>query len=259
MKNSALLLITLTFLFACTNKEEKASWAKHFTEKSVTGTMILYNTQTDSYQYHNIKRADSAFLPASTFKIFNSLVSLQEKSVADEYEVIKWDSVDYGWDVWHKDYDMKQAMPYSCVWFYQELARRTGEEKMQLWLDSVGYGNKTMGADIDLFWLEGDLKISASEQIAFINKLIKKDLPFDKKHQQTVKELMLVDSTETYQLYAKTGWGMTTPEIGWYVGFVEKAGNTWIFSLNLNIIKEEDKNARKDIVYSVLREEGIVE
>lgn len=79
-----------------------------------------------------------------------------------------------------------------CVWFYQDLARRIGEKNMQKWIDTVGYGNTKMGGQIDNFWFEGDLRISAREQVSFIERLVNRDLPFDTLMQKTVKRIAIL-------------------------------------------------------------------
>jgi len=69
---------------------------------------------------------------------------------------------------WNQDQDMKSAIGNSTVWFYQELARRIGQERMQHYLELARYGNRDMSGGIDQFWLEGGLTITPKEQIAFL-------------------------------------------------------------------------------------------
>lgn len=263
MKIKTLFILGLVFIFlaSCTNSNpivEKDTWSELYASNNVQGTFILYDIQSEKASAYNLGRVDSAFAPASTFKIFNSLVSLQE-GVADENTLIKWDSIDRGWDAWNRDMRISHAFSHSCVWFYQELARRVGETRMQYWLDTIGYGNQTMGAAIDLFWLDGDLAISANQQIEFLKLLYNDELSFDIKVQQRVKELMLVDSTEHYQIYAKTGWAMRIDrQIGWYVGFVETKDGAWLFANNIDIKSEDDLKYRKELLYEILSLEQII-
>ncbi len=115
------------------------------------------------------------------------MIALQVLSVTDVNDTIQWDGIDRGYESWNKDQTMKSALPISCVWFYQELARRTGQKEMQKWLTKSNYGNKKIGSKIDKFWLDGTLAISANEQIVFLEKLINNKLPFDKNIQESVK------------------------------------------------------------------------
>ena len=238
-----------------TLKDTESLLTKIFDKYNIKGTFVLKNISNNELKVYNIKRSDSSYLPASTFKILNSMIALQTSAVKSINDVIKWDGTDRGWKLWNKDQTMKTAMPISCVWFYQELARRIGKKQMQTWVDKVNYGNKNIGKKVDNFWLEGDLRISAKEQILLIEKLINNKLPFDKKIQETVKELMVTDSTDKYTIHSKTGW---TNQIGWNVGYVKTKNNKWIFAMNMDIIKEEDAKYRKKITYEILKLEKII-
>jgi beta-lactamase class D len=252
---STIVLASL-ILISCSQDKQNEEWKKIFDKYNIKGTFVLKNISNNELKIYNIKRSDSTYLPASTFKILNSMIALQTSAIKSANDTIKWDGIDKGWKLWNKDQTMKTAMPISCVWFYQELARRIGKKQMQNWVDKVNYGNRNIGEKIDNFWLEGDLRISAKEQILFIEKLINNELQFDKKIQETVKEIMVTDSTEAYTIHSKTGW---TNQIGWNVGYVETKKNKWIFAMNMDIIKEEDAKYRKKITYEILKIEQIIE
>ena len=255
IQNDAKPSINRTFV----NCVEVNNWAPFFTERNVNGCFLLYDTKKKEHNCINYKRCDSSYLPASTFKIINSLISLECKAVSSIHEPIKWDGKIRNWEKWNQDHSMASALKYSVVWFYQELARRVGRENMQMWVDSVNYGNRKLGKDIDKFWLEGDIRISANQQIDFLKKLINNELPFDMKNQELVKQIMLIDSTEKYKIHSKTGWAMrASKQIGWLVGYVETEGNTWIFACNIDITQDSDSKYRKEIVYEILRKEGII-
>jgi len=235
------------------------NWNRYFEEKDINGTFILTKLNSDTLTIYNSQRAEQQYLPASTFKILNSLISLETKAIDNEHTIIKWDGKKRFYDKWNRDQNMKSAIKYSCVWFYQKLARRVGEEKMQFYLDKVQYGNSKMGASIETFWLEGDLRISAIEQIKFLEKLLEKNLPFSNSNIETVINIMMIDSTNTYKYYAKTGWaGRVDQQIGWYVGFVIKDYESWLFAMNIDIDKKEDEKYRKSISEDILKEEGII-
>src|SRR5688572_13333343 len=121
-----------------------AALADPFARAGVRGVIVLFDPQTGELTTNDERAANARHLPASTFKIFNSLVALEEKAVADEREVIPWDGVERFVADWNRDHDMASAIRVSAVWFYQELARRAGAARMQHWLDAVGYGNRSM-------------------------------------------------------------------------------------------------------------------
>ena len=55
------------------------------------GTFLLCDEKADVWHVSDAARARQAFLPASTFKLFNALVALDSGAVRDELEVIRWD------------------------------------------------------------------------------------------------------------------------------------------------------------------------
>ncbi|MCP5061896.1 MAG: class D beta-lactamase [Ignavibacteriae bacterium] len=232
-----------------------SEWGKYFQQKEIDGTFVLRKLNSDTLTVFNSKRSKQQYLPASTFKILNSLISLETNVIENENITIEWDGKKRFYDKWNQDQNMRTAMKYSCVWFYQELARRIGHEKMQYFIDTVHYGNRKLGAKIDNFWLEGDLRISASEQIDFLEKLLKYDLPFSNSNIETVKSIMLIDSAYTYKYYAKAGWAS---KIGWYVGFVICEKEKWMFALNIDINDKGDAKLRKIIAEEILRNERII-
>lgn len=256
-----IILLSIVFFNSCfVIKPNTNKWNNVFAKENATGTFVLYNQNTKQYFYHNESRANTRYLPASTFKVLNSLIALETNVIQNENEIIKWDGIDRGWSKWDQDHSMKSAISVSCIWFYQELARRIGTKRMQKWMNKIGYGNKLMGSEVDDFWLNGDLKISAIEQINFLNSLIKNKLPFQDKNQEIVKRIMITDSTENYIIHSKSGWGTKPkPQIGWLIGYVEKKDENWIFALNIDINKKEDRKLRKQLVYKILKLENIIE
>jgi len=223
-----------------------------FLHHGINGCFILHDLKRDTSIIYNKSRVGQAFLPASTFKILNSLIGLECGAIRDIDEVIPWDGIDRPIPSWNRDHTMRSAIKFSVVWFYQELARRIGEGQMQKWVDSVGYGNHNIGKEIDDFWLVGDLRITPMEQITFLKKLILEELPFKKANILAVREILIEDQNDQYVFRAKTGWADFGQGIGWYVGYIEIRDDTFIFVNNVDINKNEDARARKSIVKEIL-------
>ncbi|HVZ40823.1 MAG TPA: class D beta-lactamase [Candidatus Kapabacteria bacterium] len=237
---------------------ESIDLAPLFERHNVTGCMALYDMNAGRSMRYNAGRCATRFLPASTFKIFNSLVALETGSIADEHTVIRWDSVDRHNPGWNQDMDMQTAFRRSAVWFYQELARRAGERRMKHFIVKEGYGNRNISGGIDRFWLTGRLRISADEQIAFLRRLYLHRLAsFSERTMSIVNSIMLMEDTLGYRLRWKTGWGTQEGrQIGWIVGYLEKDGNVWFFALNFESRdpKVDVPAVRMDILRSALRE-----
>lgn len=183
------------------------------------------------------------------------MIALQVSSIASVNDTIKWDGNNKGYKSWNKDQTMRTALPVSCIWFYQELARRTGKKQMQNWITKSDYGNKRIENKIDRFWLDGNLKISAIKQVEFIERLIKNKLPIDENIQKTVKEIMITDSTKNYIVHSKTGWSQ---KIGWNVGYIETKNDVWAFAMNIDMDNIRMAESRRLITYDILREKGII-
>src|SRR5690606_25194157 len=117
---------------------------------------------------------------------------------------------------------LRTALPASVVWYYQELARRIGAERMQAYLDRFEYGNRDISGGIDRFWLDGGLAISPVEQVRFLERLYRGELGVSEETTALVKELLVLEETPTFRLSGKTGWaGLGTEgaqEVGWLVG-----------------------------------------
>lgn len=234
----------------------RTDWAGVIADSGCTGVFVLWEPDSLRWQWSDTVHARQGFLPASTFKVFNSLVALQTGAVADEHTLITWDGQPRR-AAWDTAMDMVTAMEVSCVPWYQEVARRAGAERMQHWLDSADYGNHVMGEAIDLFWLQGGLRITPEQQVHFMQRLNEERLPFDKAHQRTVRRVLPADSTANWTLRGKTGWAIRVDEqYGWYVGWVERAGRTAYFALNIDIHDMDDVRRRVTLTRGLLHREG---
>ncbi|MFP5040769.1 class D beta-lactamase [Parasediminibacterium sp. JCM 36343] len=267
---TALLLIVL-FLAACSpnNVTIDSSLKAYFDSSKVDGCFGLYDNGSGQFTIYNLNRyKDSAYLPASTFKIVNSLVGIEIGRIVNERMVIKWDGVVRifpGGDTakaWNKDLTMEEAFKASAVPYYQEVARRIGRDTMQHWLDSLKYGNKKIGSHIDSFWLDNTLKITPDEQLGLVKKLYFGQLGFQKRTQDIVKKVMLQESNANYRLSYKTGWGFKENgnSVGWTVGWIEENHHPYFFVLNIEGPHIMDMpTIRKNILTSILKKEDFFE
>ncbi len=255
----------LIFISSCSVNKAKIdnSLKKYFDENKVDGCFTLFNNADGKVTVYNITLDTVRFTPASTFKIVNSLIGLEIGRITDEKMVIKWDGIKRGNDDWNKDLTMEEAFKASAVPYYQEVARRIGRDTMQHWIDSLQYGNKKTGSRIDSFWLDNSLKISPDEQLGLVKRLYFDQLPFQKRTQQIVRDVMIQEDNTLYTLCYKTGWGLDEAKnnIGWVVGWIEENKHPYFF---VTLIKSVDKNidmkaVRINITKGILKQYGFFE
>ena len=241
-------------------REEHQGFQKYFEEANVKGCFLFYDLQKNKYIGYNLARTKTRFIPASTYKIFNSLVALETRAVSNETEIIKWNGVRREVPAWNQDQNMRTAIRNSTVWFYQELARRIGQQRMQHYVDLAGYGNRDISGGIDHFWLDGGLRISTEEQINLLVRLYRNELPFSQRTMDIVKDILINEKNDHYVLRAKTGWTQRVhPQIGWWVGYVEQNGGAYFFAINIDISASGDAVAREKVARKILRELNLLE
>ena len=216
-----------------------------FINAGVNGTFVLYDVNAKTLTGHNRTRAQTRYIPASTFKIPNSLIGLSAGTVKSVDEILPYGGKPQPFKQWENDMGLREAIKISNVPIYQELARRTGLQPMQEDLTRLQYGNGEIGTVVDRFWLDGPLQISAVEQTQFLAQLAQEKLPFPVKAQKDVKAITLLETNAQGELHGKTGWLTSTkPQVGWWVGWVEKQGRVYAFALNMDIRSETDLEKR---------------
>lgn len=262
----------------------KPEWKQYFDRYKLDGTFVLHDLQRNTRYVYNPERARRPFLPASTFKILHSMIALDTKVVRSENEVIRWDGKKTIWPRWNQDHNMRTAFRYSVVWFYQETARRIGHDRMQSYVDRVGYGNQDLSGPVDWFWLSGKLRINANDQVDLLLRLHREELPFSKSAMDKTKRIMLILRKGNVTLRGKTGWiAGKPPQLGWWVGWVERvvkvapkniktkaagkprhtrratARRFYFFALNMDMRDREDLPARQAIAYRILKERRVLD
>ena len=242
-------LLPLLLLPAClpalaAEWKDSAQLAELFRREGVRGTFIVHDVAADSYTVHDRRRAETRYVPASTYKIANSLIGLASGVVADVDQVLPYGGGPTRRPEWAQDMSLREAIRVSNVPVYQGLARRIGLERMRAGLRRLEYGNMDPGTVVDQFWLDGPLKISAYEQTVFLDKLVQDSLPLPKAAMASVRAILRQEGSA--ELYAKTGLGTPGggPDIGWWVGWVNKDGKLYTFALNLDI-PDNDTGAKR--------------
>ena len=244
-------------LCSCTRKTDEINTAHHnlppkeVTKKSfqkiidsanVTGSILILDPKENIYYSNDFEWSRKGFLPASTFKIPNTIIALESGAVESDTSLFVWNGEKRSLPEWEKDLTLKEAFRVSCVPCYQEIARKIGTEKMKDYIGKFNYGKMVIdSATIDKFWLEGESAISQKEQIDFLKKFYSGELSISEKTFLLMKKILIIESNEKYTFSGKTGWSIRNGNNnGWFVGSLETGGK--IFYVATNIIPREDFN-----------------
>jgi beta-lactamase class D len=242
--------------------EMQPEFGDAFTEADTAGTFAVLDVAGNRIVVSDRERAETGFLPASTFKIPNSLIALETGIAIDaDSTMFPWDKVVRDFDAWNQDHTLRTAFKTSAIPAFQDIARKIGPERMQEYVNAFDYGNRDIGgARIDMFWLEGRLRISAMEQITFLEKLYRGALPIAPRNQEIVRDMMYLEQTEFGTLRGKTGAVGVTPlpgskaTMGWLVGWFEHPGKPpYVFAMNMDVHDPKQLALRLPITKTLLK------
>jgi len=209
----------------------------------VKGSILFYDENTNSYFSNDFEWAKKGFIPASTYKIPNSIIALELGIVENDSVLFKWDGVERSFDEWNQDLIFRKAFHYSCVPIYQDITRKVGLQKMRSMVQKFDYGNMDItNESLDQFWLSGNSKITQFEQIEFLRKYHHGELPISKRTEKIAKRMMTT-KYKSYPLLAKSGRSMDG--VSWYVGYIIKNNDLIYFATNITDIASFSPNQRK--------------
>jgi beta-lactamase class D len=221
------------------------------------GTVVIVDTATGAA----FRRGDTSekLPPCSTFKIWNTVFGLETGIIKNADDLFwKWDGKKRFLADWSKDQTLRSAFALSCVPAYQELARKIGQKRMDLWIAKIGYGDQNTSSGLDVFWLpekgRKPLLISPDEQAALIARLIKGEIDLSPHTLAVLKDVMLARKTDLGTLYGKTGTGTDDSgkfNLGWFVGYLESQGQTYAFAVVLKgDVMGKDASAAIEQIFS---------
>jgi len=201
----------------------------------VDGSVVIFNADSNAYWGINFDRANQGYLPASTFKIVNSIIALETGVIPNRDTVFVWDGEPKRLQAWEQDLTFEHAFHVSCVHCYQQIARMIGPERMNEYLNKFDYGNMIVNdSTIDVFWLEGESQVNQMQQLEFLRKFYYKELPISENTYEEMKALMVINKNDEYTISGKTGWSIRNGNnIGWFVGYLETDGTVYFVATNI--------------------------
>jgi beta-lactamase class D len=266
MRKFLIPAVVLFLLHACSpnNVNIDNSLQTFFDSNKVQGTFGMFNNGSGTFTVYNMPRfKDSAFSPASTFKIVNTLIGLETGRLPNDSFICKWDGQQRMFDSWEKDMTYYEAFRLSCLPCYQELARRIGQDTMQKYLDTLFTRTQKITTSIDQFWLDNSMKVTCDQQLGLMKKLYFGQLPFQDRSMRIVRNMMLFENTDKYALSYKTGLGSKENgnSVAWIVGWIEENKHPYFFVLNLESADkkmEEMVAVRMNILKGILKQQGFM-
>ncbi|MFT7591619.1 MAG: beta-lactamase class D [bacterium] len=203
---------------------------------NLEGSVLFFNAANGKWLSNDFDWAEKRRLPASTFKVVNSIIGMETGKVKTGKTEFIWDGEKRSMKQWERDFDLKGAFHASCVPCYQDLAKRIGVKNMKMYLDTFNYGRMIVDSEsLDVFWLEGESGVSQFEQIAFFEQFYNNKLPIKLRTTKEMKSLMVIDKNDGYTLSGKTGWSIRNGNNnGWFVGYIEKDNTLFYFATNVS-------------------------
>lgn len=267
MKKVLILLVLMVFLqvplVAGVSASEivvRDDLGTHF--QGFTGTFVMYAPSKDAYVIYNEQQSQKRLSPCSTFKIFNSLIGLETVVLdhEDVYTLIKWNGTKHDFPNWNHDHTLASATQESVVWYFQELAARIGQERMQEYLGKIGYGNQDISGGLTTFWLRSSLQISAIEQVNLLNKLYGGQLPFSADARSIVLKNITLSDANGVKLLGKTGSGLQDGKwiLGWFVGYIENQGRLYVFATNIEAQDGAFGGKAREITKAIAKDLGLL-
>jgi beta-lactamase class D len=242
---------------------ERPELRRFFEAERVTGTIAIFDSADGVTSCSDLERCSKGYIPASTFKIPNSMIALETGVVGDSETVLPWDKQHYSVEAWNQDHTLRTAMQASCVPCFKAIARKVGQERMADWVKRLDFGNGDISGGIDRFWLSGGLRISPLQQLDFLRRFDGNKLPISERTADIARDIITLDVGSNHVLRGKTGLAMPPDEpheAGWFVGWVE-LGERRVFFATLIDSHEKDVEIlplRRRLTEAVLRDQKLL-
>nr|WP_155441268.1 class D beta-lactamase [Pseudoduganella ginsengisoli] len=198
--------------------------------------------------------------PASTFNIAVSLMGYDSGILKDEQTPrLPYHDSYAAWNPdWRTSTDPTEWIHKSVVWYAQQVTAQIGAAGFQRYVDGFGYGNRDVSGDpgqhngLTMSWIGSSLQISPEEQVAFLRRIVNRELGLAPHAYDMTSRLLRVRTLANgWTVYGKTGTGSPpgpdgkddrSRAYGWFVGWAVKGNRTIVFA-HFNQDREEHEEA----------------
>lgn len=207
--------IFIVLVYACNpnNVKNDSAIAQLMDSAGMQGNFALLENGTEQFTIHNLSNyKDSAAAPLNTFFIIPVLIGL-DKGIVSHHDTLL---------------NLNDSAE-----LYKAVIAKIGRQQILKVLDSLHYGKGIASADSTHFWEDGSLVITPDEQLGLIKRIYFKELFFQKKSQEKIKKMILMEDNSNYRLSYITGVDTTANKnIAWVLGYVEENQHPYFFVLN---------------------------
>jgi beta-lactamase class D len=214
---------------------------------AATTCTLIVDAATGATLVRTGDRCDERLTPASTFKVPLALIGF-DSGILKDGDLPAWPFREGypDWDpTWKRTTTPMSWMRDSVVWYSQELTRRLGGKRFQEYVDRFEYGNRDVsghpgrGDGLTTAWLSSSLRISTAEQVAFVRRLVRHELPVSRFATERTMGIMPEKLVDGWHISGKTGTGSRrladgandrNRQVGWFVGWATHGERTLVFA-----------------------------
>jgi beta-lactamase class D len=202
------------------------------------------------------------FTPASTFKVALSLMGFDSGYLSDEHHPAlpyrpSYPARDPSWKT---TIDPTSWISQSVVWYSQQLTLWLGSERLKRYVTRFDYGNQDLSGNpgmndgLTQAWLDSSLRISPLEQVAFLHRLVTRQLGVSTKaYEMTARLTAVAEMAGGWEVHGKSGTGFEMfpdgagpdlrRQIGWYVGWASRGTRSVVFACLISDELPQDTRA----------------
>jgi beta-lactamase class D len=240
--------IIFLLLFVGVTAQAEIDFKSEFGDRN--GCFLIKDLKTGAViADYNAKRCEERFSPCSSFKIAAAVMAFDKGVLKDENQIVKWDGIKRDRPEINKDQTPFTWMSDSVKWVTEWIMPQLGQKTVQSFLSMFSYGNQDFSGGMKDSWVSSSLKISAQEQVAFLQKLWLGKLPVSKRAVDLTKKISFIKKLgKDSELYGKTGTGclvghdcMEYPGkmLGWFVGVLKTPKKEYVFAANGSDLKNQ--------------------
>jgi beta-lactamase class D len=234
MQKIFVVIILSISAFACTPNNVKISSAigQQIDSAGMQGSFALMENSSEAFTVYNLSAyKDSGYAPLNTFFALPILIGFDKGQLnADTNTWVSLDSTAY----------------------YQNLVMQIGRTALLQEIDSIHYGKGIVSANMDGFWKDESLLITADEQLGFIKRLY-----FKKRSQELFRKMILKEQNSNYQLSYLVATDTALGNQAWVIGYVEENLHPYFFVLHTSATDGKDlKNRNINLLKAILAKEG---